>query len=69
MLHMVSILKSLMHSVALVLTSFLSFLIDTKAATQAPPKFSFFAYEAVFVHLYSTPKWPALHYPCSNEGT
>jgi len=63
MLHMVSITKSLMLSetslVSLVVTSFLSFLIDTEAATQALPKFSFFSYEAVSVHLHSTSKWPA----------
>lgn len=63
MLHMVSIFKSLMLSgislIFLVVTSFLSFLIDTEAATQAPPKFSFFSYEAVSMNLYSTSKWPA----------
>lgn len=59
-LHMVSIFKSLMRSVSLVFTSFLSFLIDTEAETQAPTKFCFFTYEAVPMHLYSTPKWPSL---------
>lgn len=63
MLHMVSIFKSLMLSgislISLVVTSFLSFLIDTEETTQAPPKFSSFSYEAVSMHLYSTSKWPA----------
>lgn len=63
MLHMVSIFKSLMllgiSLISLVVTSFLSFLIDKKEITQAPPRFSFFSYEAVPEHLYSTSKWPA----------
>lgn len=60
--HMVSIFKSLMLSgislIYLLVTPFLSFLIDTEEATQAPPKFSFFSYEAVPMHLYGTSKWP-----------
>lgn len=73
MLHMVSIFKSLMLSgislISLVVTSFLSLLIDTKEITQAPPKISFFSYEAVLMQtVLDADKMACLYCPCRKEG-